>query len=111
MPPPSRRSHSRKVSEAAPESLTTHWANPSVESILTSRFILNLRLLDIRDDELELSSINIPGLPTISQGPAQSGRFSALDFGNIGAPLDFDEEPDEDEQLGGDEGNIRVERR
>ena len=79
-----------------------------MESILTSRFILNLRLLDSRDDELELSSINIPGLPTISQGPALSGRFSALDFGNIGAPLDFDEDSDEQSR---EEVEDRVERR
>ena len=79
-----------------------------------SRFILNLRLLNNRDDTLDMSSINFPELPTISQGPgpAQSARFSALDFGNIGAPLDFDGvSDDEEEQSREEDDDIRVERR
>ena len=43
--------------------------------------------------------MNIGGLPTTTVR-AQSGLFSALDFANIGAPLDFDvgESDEEDEE-------------
>ena len=49
--------------------------------------------------------MNIEGLPTDTVR-AQSGRFSALDFANIGAPLDFGEAPDdEEEQFRSDDGD------
>ena len=52
--------------------------------------------------------MNMGGLPTTTVR-AQSGRFSALDFANIGAPLDFDVEPDvEDEQFRGEDGDSDI---
>ena len=72
-----------------------------MESILTSRFILNLRQLDSRDDSdaFGMTSLDIPGLPATSfHRPTQTGRLSALDFGNIGAPLDFDGDPENEDE-------------
>ncbi|KAI1781602.1 hypothetical protein LXA43DRAFT_1069995 [Ganoderma leucocontextum] len=69
----------------------------SIDSILMSRFILNLRLLDGRDPALEMSTAS--GLPTlVSRCPGQIGGISALALANLGAPLDFDGEPDGDDE-------------
>ncbi|KAI1790838.1 hypothetical protein LXA43DRAFT_1095059 [Ganoderma leucocontextum] len=69
----------------------------TIDSILMSRFILNLCLLDGRDPALEMSTAS--GLPTlVSRCPGQIGGISVLALANLGAPLDFDGEPDGDDE-------------
>lgn len=76
------------------------WNPSSVESILMSRFILNLRLLDVQDPARDVSTPSGVVLPTMSlrwPGQSGSGRTSTvLVLDNIGAPLDLDGEHAED---------------
>ncbi|KAM5531857.1 hypothetical protein V8D89_014487 [Ganoderma adspersum] len=77
----------------------------TIDSILMSRFILNLRLLDSQDPALDISiASRLQGLPTLSlrshwpSGPSGGGPISARVLANIGAPLDFDEEPEDGDE-------------
>lgn len=72
-----------------------------------SRFILNLRLLDTHDPALDVSFAASGLLPTLSLRshsgwPGQSGgeRTSTLPvvLANIGAPLDFDGKPEDEDE-------------
>ena len=74
----------------------------SIDSILMSRFILNLRLLDNQDPALDISiASRLQGLPTLSHrshwptGLSRGRPISARVLANIGAPLDFGEEPED----------------
>ncbi|PIL34114.1 hypothetical protein GSI_03825 [Ganoderma sinense ZZ0214-1] len=78
----------------------------SIDSILTSRFILNLRLLDSRDPALDISTPSkLEGLPTLSvrsswfSRQSRGGHISALPgvLANMGAPLDFNPESEDED--------------